>query len=145
MIDITVKVPDNRVPEFYSMFGSWLSAPPASNHPETSDSKPAAEWTAADRDLAKAVWRKLSDTAKRLFSALIDSPGKKFSGTELSELLQVRNGAHGIAGVLAWPSRYCADNGREIPWSWEYPDDGEPAVYWFTDEIAALFRQAQEQ
>lgn len=53
------------------------------------------------------------------------------------------NGAHGVAGVLAWPSRYCADNGREILWSWEYPDEGEPAVYWLTDEVAALFRQAR--
>lgn len=143
MIDVTVKVPVERVGEFYSMFGAWLSSPPAVVEPEGADGDAHAPWVAEDVETAAAVWRKLSETARTLFSTLIDNPGRKYSGDELSEMLRIPNGKHGVAGVLAWPGRHCFAAGRALPWSWEYPEEGAPAVYWFTTEIADLFRQAR--
>jgi hypothetical protein len=145
MIDVTVKVPEDRVPEFYSMFGTWLSTPPVDASQEASGGEPHAPWSEADGDLAALVWDKFSETAKSLFSTLIDSPETRFSGDELSEMLGIPNGKHGVAGVLAWPGRHCFAVGRTWPWSWDYPVEGAPAVYWFTAEMATLFREARDK
>jgi hypothetical protein len=145
MIDITVKVPEDRVPEFYSMFGKWLSTPPVPDMQEPSSDERHAPWTKEDDELAALVWDKFSETAKSLFSVLIDNPEKRFSGDELAELLSISNGKHGVAGVLAWPGRHCFAFGRTWPWSWDYPAEGAPAVYWFTEDVAALFRKARDK
>ncbi len=141
MIDVTVKVPEDRLAEFYSMFGTWLSTTPG-DAPEI-DAGGHSPWAADDVDVAAAVWGKFSDVAKGLFSVLIDNPETKFSGEELAGMLGIANGKHGVAGVLAWPGRYCFAVSRVLPWSWEYPVENEPAVYWFTTEMADLFGRAR--
>lgn len=103
-----------------------------------------AAWTEADRDLAAILWGKLSDPAKALFSILIDHPGQKFTGDELAHELGLTNGRQGLKSVLSWPGRHCKAIGRTWPWSWDYPK-GEPARYWMTPEIAAIFRPASER
>jgi hypothetical protein len=144
IIDVTVKVPEERLADFYSMYGSWLEAP-GSTSATTDDADDAepVEWTSTDVDLAKTVWDKFSETAKALFSNLIDAPGREFDGDELAQLANVQKGRHGIAGVLAWPSRHCFAAGRSYCWRWTYPD-GETAAYWMPDELADLFRQARD-
>lgn len=127
--------------EFYSMYGQWLAVEPGSAGLE--DAADQAAWARSDEDLAAAVWGKLSDRAKQLFSTLIDNPGRKFSGDELAEMLAIPNGKHGVAGVLAWPGRHSVKAGRRLPWSWEYPEEYGPAVYWFEPEIAELFGAAR--
>jgi hypothetical protein len=148
MIDITVKVPEDRVGEFYTWFGAWLSGPPQGPPPTgtggSGGTRDAAEWSESDIELAAEVWEKFSDTAQMLFSTLIDEPKRRFSGDELSEMLAIPNGRHGVAGVLAWPGRHCVAVDRELPWKWTYPVEGEPVVYWFTPENAALFRAARD-
>ncbi|MBW0116609.1 DUF6416 domain-containing protein [Pseudonocardia abyssalis] len=148
MIDITVKVPEDRVPEFYSMYGTWLNSPaPVEPLVDLQSQGDAGHlpWTDADADLAAIVWDKLSDTAKGLFSALIDNPEQRFSGDELSEMLRIPNGKHGVAGVLAWPGRHCAAVNRTWPWSWSsYLQEGTPG-YWFTPDVAQLFRDARDR
>jgi hypothetical protein len=148
MIDVTVKVPEDRVPEFYSMYGDWLNGSPMSAAlPTTAAAKSSDDheaWSSADIELAAAVWNKFSAPAQSLFSTLIDEPERRFSGDELAELLEIPNGRHGVAGVLAWPGRHCVKVRRELPWHWEYPVEGEPVVYWFTPEDAALFRAARD-
>lgn len=148
MIDITVKIPEDRVPEFYSMYGTWLNNPTPVEPP--TDLPPQGEaghlpWTDADGALAAIVWDKFSDTAKGLFSTLVDNPGQRYSGEELAEILRISKGKHGVAGVLAWPGRHCFAVNRTWPWSWSYLEEGAPAVYWFTPEVAKLFREARER
>jgi hypothetical protein len=143
LIDITVKVPEDRVAEFYSMFGRWLAEPGmlfASSVGEP-DGEGVA-WSRSDVEIAGVVWGKFSETAKALFSTLIDKPGSKFSGDELAQMLGIPNGKHGVAGVLAWPGRYCQAAGRTWPWTFEYPEGGS-ARYGMTEEIADIFRQAR--
>ena len=108
MIDITVKVPEERVGEFYSMFGTWLSgSPPGLPTPGTKtvegDRDALQPWSDADTELAAEVWGKLSAPAKRLFSTLIDNPGSRFNGETLGEMLELPNGKHSVAGLLGWP------------------------------------------
>lgn len=149
MIDITVKVPEDRVGEFYSMFGTWLtgslSFAPAPDTATADDSRQARlPWSSSDTELAGVFWDKLSDQARRLFSTLIDAPNERFSGDELSQMLGIEKGKLAIAGLLTWPGRYCREANRTFPWSFDYPE-GELAEYWFTEENAALFRAARDR
>jgi hypothetical protein len=144
IIDVTVKVPEDRVGEFYSMFGAWLTgSQPVAPTLDTATSEGRPAWSSADADLAAVVWDKLSDTARRLFSTLIDSPDERFSGDELARILRIEKGRLAIAGLLTWPGRYCRDVNRTYAWSFDYPD-GELVEYWFTAENAALFREARD-
>lgn len=149
MIDITVKVPEDRVPEFYSMYGAWLNGqaqvPSPSGTGITDGAHEQQPWSDSDTALAAAVWDKFSDAAKGLFSTLIDEPERRFTGEELAEMLDIPNGKHGVGGVLGWPGRHCISVNRTLPWSWEYLVEGEPMVYWFTRENAALFREARDR
>ncbi|UQU62534.1 DUF6416 domain-containing protein [Couchioplanes caeruleus] len=140
MINVTVSVPEDRVPEFYSMFGRWLAEAPDAIAGQEIEQK---EWGSEDVELAKAVWKKFSPTAKALFKTLMSRPDDQFDGDELATMLNLDKGKHGIAGVLAWPSRHCFAAGRKWCWTWGYPD-GETAVYWMTKEQAELFRQVAD-
>src|SRR5690349_9669330 len=106
-VDLTVPVPADRVAEFYTWFGSWLSRPPGAPGREIMEESATSEqvpWSKDhDVELAREVWSKFSPTAKSLFTTLMNEPGSKFSGDELAEMLGIANGKHGVAGVLAWP------------------------------------------
>jgi hypothetical protein len=144
LIDVTVKVPEDRVADFYSMYGRWLAGPDSPTaEPESESDAEHLAWTSSDGELAKAVWAKLSQPAQALFSTLMAKPGHEFSGDELAEMLGIPNGKRGVAGVLAWPGRYCLAIDRKYPWLWRHAADGS-ALYWVTDEVADLFRQARE-
>lgn len=161
MMDVTVKVPEERLVEFYAMHSAWLSAPPhQAGSPGTigdqmvvdsppvphagEDSGDRQAWSDADAALAAELWDKFSDPAKALFSKLMDEPDRQFNGEELAGMLNIPNGHSGTAGVLAWPGKYCKKANRELLWKWTYPVEGEPVVYWMTPEVAALFREARD-
>lgn len=48
-----------------------------------------------------------------------------------------------MAGVLAWPGRYCAEAGRSLPFSFEDGPTGGSGNYWMTTEVASLFGKAR--
>lgn len=144
MIDVTVKVPQERLADFYAMFGAWLAG---ADH-EQMDSAPTSEvsaWQNTDEDfvLAQVVWEKFSDRAKSLYSTLMDSPEQRFSGEDLAEALHIPNGKYGVAGVLAWPGRHCAAVGRPLPSRDEEGAVGASSSYWMTKEVASLFRKVR--
>jgi len=138
MQEVTVLVPEERMAEFYEMFGRWLAG---TDVVATSPLR-SGPWTDSDGPLARSVWEKLSDRAQALFGALIDQPETKFSGERLASDLNIPNGKYGVAGVLAWPGRHCAAVGRTLPLKYEDGDAG--ANYWMSSEVADLFRQARD-
>ena len=150
MPDITVPVPEDRVPEFYQFFGAWLAGAPspvASLGQQVGN--PVVEvlpWGQTDDDLplAQVVWEKLSDRARGMFEMLWESPGQKFSGETLAESLGIPNGKYGVAGVLAWPGRHCYGVGRNLPIRYEDGVVGESANYWMDKDVADLFKQAKD-
>ncbi|MFI6078531.1 DUF6416 domain-containing protein [Actinoplanes sp. NPDC051343] len=143
MIDISVKVPEDRVAEFYAMYGKWLASPEGEGFDDrpTSAGPESAGWGSGDGELAEAVWAKFSPRAKAVFSTLIDEPGERYLGEELARLHHIPNGAHGIAGVLAWPSRHCVAAGRKWCWMWDNSEGG--TVYWMDQALSDLFRRAR--
>jgi hypothetical protein len=143
MLDVTVKVPEERVADFYSMYGRWLARSPEDPLEAPAERLERESWTVADADLAIEVWGKFTDSARALFSILLDSPGREFGGDELATRLGL-SGKNAVAGLLGWPGRHCHEVGREWLWDWRYPD-GKTAVYWLTPEIAELFQPARDR
>jgi hypothetical protein len=159
---VTVAVAEERVPEFYVWFAQFLAAEPGSGPPRGgplpwggprggrgrgfAPPRPHFEadaWSADDADQAAWLYSKLAAPARELFDVLIDAPGKRFSGNEIAARLRLDKGAHGVAGILAWPGRYSRKLGRELPISTEGRDDGG-TDYYLDDEAASLFAAARD-
>lgn len=160
---ISVEVPEERVAEFYAWFAEFLSTPTGGFGPSRGRrGGPGAHrglrgggfggprgfggepspWTEHDLDEARWIYRKLSDSARELFDLLIDNPGERFSGNDIASRLKLEKGAHGVAGVLAWPGRWCRKLGREFPIDTEAREDGG-TDFSMSHESAALFANAR--
>lgn len=157
MPDITVPVPGDRTAEFYQFFGLWLggtlSLPVGSlgSPTEAADTSVAAQaakpWGDDQQDYAdaEALWARYSPNARAMFGLLIDNPGKEFSGDEIAEACSIPNGAHGVAGVLAWPGRHGLKIGRGLPSEWREDPATLQGLYWVPEERAELFKAAREK
>jgi hypothetical protein len=149
---VTVSVPEERVPEFYVWFANFLMAEPGGppwagpggrgrgRGPRAHHE--AGAWSAQDADQATWLYGKLAPPARELFDLLIDAPGQRFSGNDIAARLRVERGAHGVAGILAWPGRYSRKLGREVPISTEGRDDGG-TDYYLDPDVAKLFAAAR--
>jgi hypothetical protein len=153
---ITVAVPEERVPEFYVWFANFLSATPGAppwgpgrrrggprGGPLHGHGEPAA-WSAADGDEAAWLYGRLAPPARALFDALIDAPGERRPGNELAARLGLDKGAHGVAGILAWPGRYSRKLARELPIATEGRADGG-TDYYMEPDVAELFAAARKR
>ena len=99
-------------------------------------------WTADNLEDARWLYGRLSEPARELFDLLIETPGKRHSGNEIAAKLRIEKGAHGLAGILAWPGRWCAKLGLEFPITTTAREDGG-TDYEIEPEIAALFKRAR--
>jgi hypothetical protein len=105
--------------------------------------EPAA-WSAADGEQATWLYGKLAPPARALFDLLIDAPGERRPGNEIAATLGLEKGAHGVAGILAWPGRYARKLARELPIATEGRDDGG-TDYYMDPDVARLFAAARER
>jgi len=152
---ITVAVPEERVPEFYVWFASFLAAedgaePPRGGRragrrggPHHAFREPLP-WSAADGEQAAWLYGKLAPPARALFDELTDAPGQRRPGNEIAARLGLEKGAHGVAGILAWPGRYSRKLSRELPIATEGRPDGG-TDYYMKPAIAELFAAARER
>ncbi len=156
---VTVAVPEERVPEFYVWFAHFLTATPGAE-PSMPGPGPwrgggpgrggpgrwahveVEPWSSDDADTARWLYAKLADPARELLDVLLDEPAKRWSGNALAERLGLEKGAHGVAGILAWPGRYCRKLGRPLPIATAKRDDGG-TDYWVEAAPAALFAAAR--
>jgi hypothetical protein len=149
---VTVAVPEERVPEFYAWFASFLAAQPgaappfAGGGPRGSRSHRhhgrAQAWSAHDADQAAWLYHKLAPQARELFDLLAGSPGARFGGEAIAKRLKLEKGAHGVAGILAWPGRYSRHLDRALPIATEGRADGG-TDYYMEPELAELFTTAR--
>ncbi len=157
---VTVAVPEDRVPEFYLWFAHFLASPagtapgpgPGPGGPREPRGRSfgrrgpggdGAPWTAADAETAAWLRGRLAGPAGELFELLAREPGRRWSGNALAEELGLQKGAHGVAGILAWPGRYCRKLGKELPIATARREDGG-TDYWMDAATAALFRRGGE-
>jgi Family of unknown function (DUF6416) len=152
--DVTVAVPEERVPEFYSWFAAFLAAEPGTPPPQLGRGRhgrrgsrhhgEARAWSAEDADQAAWLYAKLAPPARELFDLLAGAPGERFGGENIAKRLSLEKGAHGVAGILAWPGRYCRHLGRVLPIATDGRADGG-TDYYMEPEVAALFAAARNQ
>src|SRR5580700_5433822 len=145
---VTVAVPEERVPEFYAWFASFLATEPGTPPPLAGGGRrgprghrhhtEAQAWSAQDADQAAWLYRKLAPQARALFDLLADSPGARFGGEDIAKRLKLEKGAHGVAGILAWPGRYSRHLSRMLPIATEGRADGG-TDYYMDPELAELF------
>jgi hypothetical protein len=67
---------------------------------------------------------------------------ERFAGNDIAARLDLDKGAHGVAGILAWPGRYTRKLGRAFPIATAGREDGG-TDYYMTPEIAKLFLDAR--
>ena len=100
-------------------------------------------WSPDDVPSAQRLYQRLSPPAREMFDMLIDAPGVAVSGNEIASRLGLENGAHSVAGILAWPGRWSRKLGRAFPIITEGRDDG--ATDYRMDAVtAAVFAQARK-
>ncbi|HEY6397141.1 MAG TPA: DUF6416 domain-containing protein [Solirubrobacteraceae bacterium] len=146
--EVTVAVPEERVPEFYAWFAAFLAAEPGTPPPLGGRGRhgqrgrwhhgEASAWSASDADQAAWLYRKLAPPARELFDLLVAAPGERFGGEQIAQRLGLDKGAHGVAGILAWPGRYSRHLNRVLPIATEGRADGG-TDYYMAPETAALF------
>jgi hypothetical protein len=152
---VTVAVPEERVPEFYAWFAQFLASEPGTPPPFAGRGRrgrrgirrhdeDALPWSADDAETAAWLYRKLAPPARELFDLLSDSPGARVGGEQVARQLGLDKGAHGVAGILAWPGRYSRHLGRELPIATEGRADGG-TDYYMEPETAALFNAARDR
>jgi hypothetical protein len=155
---VTVAVPEERVPEFYAWFATFLASEPgtgwAGAQPQgggrgrrgprgSRRHHDVHAWSADDADQAAWLYRKLAPPARELFDLLAGSPGTRVGGEQLAKQLDLDKGAHGVAGILAWPGRYSRHLDRVMPIATEGRADGG-TDYYMDPGTAELFRTARE-
>jgi hypothetical protein len=167
MVQVTFEIPERLLGEFYVEVGLALKAGRDQSTPGPAQAGlgqggpgqaapgPAArgqpefglhDWgtESFDREVAKQVWRKFSPRAQAVFSLLMDNPGVEMSADDIASKIGLSNGRHGLAGVVAWPSRQCASHGLEAPFRFEASGSGATGSYWMDADTAALFVAARE-
>jgi hypothetical protein len=149
---VTVPVPEERVPEFYAWFAAFLAAGPGWEGPPRHSpggrgrrhggpghhERPLGAWSASDGDRAAWLHERLAPGAREFFDLLATSPGRRFSGNEVAARLKLEKGAHGVAGILAWPGRYSRGLDRVLPIATEGRPDGG-TEYFMEPDVALLF------
>jgi len=134
MIEITVKVPEDRVAEFYVMHGEWLRKVAD----EEATPAPRRRWTTKDGDLARQVWAKLPPKPAKMLELLIEAgqmdAAALVAGLGFSDASQ-------IVGVHGWVGRVCNEFGMFSPIEAKTADG---ATVWSLDpEIGRLFAEAR--
>jgi hypothetical protein len=149
MVELSFEVPDRLLGHIYIAIGAVLKQGQPST---TAEEEPhlhdwgGTEAFADEAELADMAWRKFSPRAHAVFALLMENPGVAMQADEIAVKIGLANGRHGLAGVVAWPSRQCAEMGRTPPFRYESPPaPGETGSYWMDPRTAQLFVAARER
>jgi Family of unknown function (DUF6416) len=149
MVELSFEVPDRLLGHVYTAIGAVLKRAQQETTPE--EEPRLHDWGlnpafADEARLADMAWRKFSPRAQAAFTLLMENPGVAMEADEIAVKIGLANGRHGLAGVVAWPSRQCAEMGRTPPFRYESPPSpGETGSYWMDPQTAQLFMAARDR
>ena len=147
LVQLTFEVPDRLVGEVYFAIGLALKR--AQQEETTPQGEPELhDWgtESFDGEQVDMAWRKFSPRAQAVFSLLMENPGVAMTADEIAAKIGLANGRHALAGVVAWPSRQCAEMGLNPPFRFDAPSSpGETGSYWMDPETARLFINARDR
>jgi hypothetical protein len=141
MVQVTFEIPERLLGQFYIAVGGVLKRAQLESALEEAEPR-LREWGifAGDDQQAAIAWRKFSPRAQAVFSLLMDNPGIAIPADDIAAKIGLTNGRHGLAGVVAWPSRQCAELGFMPPFRFDNTAaPNEAGVYWMDPETAELF------
>jgi len=139
VVQVTFEIPERLLSRFYTLVGFVLQQ---ARPDEPEEPASPADWDNVDLDFesAREVWRKCSPRAQDVFSLLIDNPGLAMTGEDIASKLDIPNGKRGVAGIVAWPARHCADAGYVSLFRCDDADGG----YWMDPDTADLFARVRD-
>ncbi len=141
MAKVTFEIPDRLLGQFYVAVGAVLKRGYAASTEEGAE-RTLHDWgtESFDSEQVARVWRKFSPKAQEVFSLLMENPGVAMSADDIARRVGLASGRHALAGLVAWPSRQCAELGLVPPFRFEGPTaPGETGSYWMDPETAELF------
>lgn len=148
MVQVTFEIPEHLLGEFYLRVGAALKRAQEDETAWEETEPQLREWGThpSDDGQAAAAWRKFSLRAQAVFSLLMDNPGIAVPADDLAAKIGLTNGRHGLAGVVAWPSRQCAELGLVPPFRFDNSAaPNEAGTYWMDPETAELFTAARQR
>jgi Family of unknown function (DUF6416) len=137
VIDVTVKVDEERLAEFYAMYAEWLGRPSRSDVPPDAG---LVGWEPGDIFEARFVWEGLHPRARRLFEILLAS-GEPVPGTELAAALGPEAREDTVFGSFGPPAKLAKEVGRRHMVETTHTASG--TAYWLTPTTRALLEQAR--
>lgn len=147
MVQVTFEIPEPLLGQFYMAVGAVLKRAQLESAKEETEPR-LREWGthAFDDDQAQMAWRKFSPRAQAVFSLLMDNPGIAMPADDIAAKIGLTNGRHGLAGVVAWPSRQCAELGLMPPFRFDNSAaPNEAGTYWMDPETAELFTAVRQR
>ena len=133
MIDVTIKVDEERIAEFYAMYANWLEAGSPTPLAQTGERRP---WGSDDLEEAKHVWSKMGSPAQSLFRVLLQSRDP-VPWQELAEALGPDAEYDTVYGSFGWPARLAKEMGRTHPVKSKKTQEGQ--VYWLDPVVRTVF------
>ena len=139
MIDVTVKVEEERLADFYAMYADWLRLAPG-NEPG-GDGK-LSDWGPDDRQEASYVWSNMHPRAKKLFEILLSASGS-VAGSELARALGPNAREDTVFGTFGPPAKLAKEVGRKHMIKSEHSSRGN--TYWLDPTVRNLFERTRTE
>ncbi len=134
LVEVTVKVPEDRLGEFYLMHGQWLGAlDPKEGAPER------VEWRSEDNEPAGAMWTDLPPNSATLLELLVAEG--EMDGESIVQRLGL-NDVSQVTGVAGWVGRVAKRVGRTSPIKTRPLSEG--TAWRVEPDVAQLFNQASQ-
>lgn len=160
MIDVTVPVPENRLPEFYTRFADFLGDGSSQEVSSPQPDKPIAPHVAGEapawvnepgaKDVAAAFWRDVTDAGRDILRVLIDGAledsTRRFTPQDLVDATGART-TQSVAGTLGGVGKVVSAHGLSFyeyttgtKWHFVWEWDSKRRIYWMSVGMAQLLR-----
>ena len=139
LVDVTVSVPRDRLPDLYRLAASLNEA--ADGAPSSQGPVP---WQERDTDIAARFRTTVSDNARKILDVLADLPtGETISGKALARAAGLGDSPYTVAGSLSSVGKAAVKFGRELPYRATPGETGESSTYEMPTHVADVFRAAR--
>lgn len=135
MIDITVKVPEERLAEFYAMYARWLEAG-TPKEGGAREGEGLVDWGAEDLTQASYVWKNMHARARILLEILLASEDP-VPGRDLAKALGPDAREDTVFGTFGPPAKLAKEVGRRHLIRSTHYTDGN--TYWLEPAVRAAF------
>jgi hypothetical protein len=137
MIDVTVKVDEGRLADFYAMYAEWLKS--GSEEAQANEGT-LADWEPGDVREASYVWRNMHPRARTLFEILL-AASEPVQGSELARALGPDAREDTVFGTFGPPAKLAKEVGHKHMIKSQHGPTGNS--YWLEPAVKAAFEAAR--